>query len=90
MVAAGYENDVALTLPDSQCGGAFSAGVELTYRLGDSEPRRSVARAQDRYGAITAAMDRDCARQRLRTAAKLEVGRPPSSRRLTGQCCRCP
>lgn len=76
-VTAGYERDLGMELPPARCGEPFSAQVRLTYRLGDGDVVESGGTADDRYGAITRFMDRDCARRTLEEAALLEVG-PPS------------
>ncbi|WP_375003651.1 hypothetical protein [Aeromicrobium sp. CTD01-1L150] len=80
-VSAGYERDLEFELPPSRCGAEpnandhLRADVELTYRFGD-QGRTSRGTAVDRYGAVTRAMDGDCARHTLKEAADLTVGAP--------------
>jgi hypothetical protein len=75
-IAAGTEADLEYDMPKGKCGKGFTPTVRLTYRIGDSGPRISAAKANDRYGNISHAMDRDCAESTLNEAAKLEVGVP--------------
>ena len=75
-IAADTEADLEYDMPKAACGSGFTPTVRLTYRLGDSGTRVSTTRADDRYGNISHAMDRDCADTTLHDAAKLEVGTP--------------
>jgi hypothetical protein len=73
-VPAGTEADLEYDMPPAKCGTGFTPTVRLTYRIGDGKRVESDARADDRYGNISHAMDRDCAESSLNEAAKLEVG----------------
>ncbi len=75
-IAAGTEADLEYDMPTGRCGTGFTPTVQLTYRIGDSGPRVSTAKANDLYGNISHAMDRDCADSAFHEAAKLEVGDP--------------
>lgn len=75
-VPAGTEADLEYDMPPAKCGAGFTPTVRLTYRIGDGKRVESDARADDRYGNISHAMDRDCAESSLKEAAKLEVGDP--------------
>ena len=75
-IAAGTEADLEYDMPKGKCGEGFTPTVRLTYRVGDSGPRVSTTKADDRYGNISHAMDRDCADSTLHEAATLEVGDP--------------
>ncbi|MDR7086892.1 hypothetical protein J2X11_001731 [Aeromicrobium panaciterrae] len=75
-IAAGTEADLEYDMPKGRCGTGFTPTVRLTYRIGDSGPRISSVRADDRYGNISLALDRDCAENALKEAAKLTVGDP--------------
>lgn len=72
----GQEADLEFTMPPGRCGDSVDASVRLTYRIGDSDERESVGKADDRYHAIGLMLDRDCAKHTLAEAAKLEVGTP--------------
>jgi len=74
-IAAGTEADLEYDMPKGKCGKGFTPTVRLTYRIGDSE-RISTSKANDRYGNVSHAMDRDCAESTLNEAATLEVGDP--------------
>lgn len=75
-IAAGTEADLEYDMPKGRCGTGFTPTVRLTYRMGDSGARISTIRADDRYGNISLALDRDCAENALKEAAKLTVGDP--------------
>ncbi|WP_332644669.1 hypothetical protein [Aeromicrobium sp.] len=75
-VPAGTEADLEYDMPSAKCGTGFTPTVRLTYRMGNGKRVESDARADDRYGSISHAMDRDCAESTLNEAAKLEVGDP--------------
>lgn len=75
-VPAGTEADLEYDMPSAKCGTGFTPTVRITYRIGDGKRVESDARADDRYGNISHAMDRDCAESALNEAAKLEVGDP--------------
>lgn len=75
-VAAGYEADVVLPLPEGRCGPSTRFRVSLEYRVGNGDPVRSSLDVEDRYGAVTRVLDADCARATLLAAARLTVGRP--------------
>lgn len=78
-IAAGTEADLEYDMPPGICGTGFNPTVRLIYRIGDSGPRISSAKANDRYGNISHAIDRDCAESALKEAAKLTVGDPTVS-----------
>lgn len=75
-IGAGTETDLEFDMPQGTCGRGFTASVRLIYHIGDSKPRESMAKAEDRYGNISLSLDRDCAEKTLKEAAKLEVGEP--------------
>lgn len=75
-VAAGSEADLEYDMPSARCGTGFTPTVRLTYRIGDGKRVESDTRADDRYGNISHAMDRDCAESTFKEAANLEVGAP--------------
>ncbi|MDP3894985.1 hypothetical protein [Nocardioides sp.] len=68
------EADLEFELPRAGCGTGSDAEVRLTYRLDDGPELQSTTTATDRYGAVALFMDRDCAEERLRAAATLELG----------------
>lgn len=75
------EADLEFELPRSGCGTGSDAEVRLTYRIDDGPELQSTTTATDRYGAVALFMDRDCAEERLREAATLELG----AVRITGE-----
>lgn len=75
-IPAGTEADLEYDMPKAACGEGFTPILRLTYRLGDGELQESDARADDRYGNISHAMDRDCAESTFAEAADLETGTP--------------
>lgn len=75
-IQAGTEADLEYDMPKGRCGKGFTPTVRLTYRVGDGDRQESDARADDLYGNISHAMDRDCAESTLMEAAELEVGDP--------------
>lgn len=75
-IPAGTEADLEYDMPKGKCGSGFTPTVRLTYRVGDGDRQESNAKADDRYGNISHALDRDCADSTLNEAAKLEVGDP--------------
>lgn len=75
-IPAGTEADLEYDMPKAGCGSGFTPTVRLTYRVGDGKRVESDAKANDRYGNISHAMDRDCAETTLQEAATLEVGDP--------------
>lgn len=75
-IPAGTEADIEYEMPKGQCGAGFTPTARLTYRVGGGRLQESDARADDRYGNISHAMDRDCAESTLKDAADLEVGDP--------------
>ncbi len=75
-IPAGTEADLEYQMPAGRCGTGFTPTVRLDYRLGDSGLRESSVKANDHYGTISLALDRDCAKGALTEAAKLEVGEP--------------
>ena len=75
-ITTGTEADLEYDMPKGRCGTGFTPSVRLTYRFGDSGPRVSTVRADDLYGNISLALDRDCAESALTEAAKITVGDP--------------
>ncbi|GAA3532947.1 hypothetical protein GCM10022234_32290 [Aeromicrobium panaciterrae] len=75
-IPPGTEADLEYDMPKAGCGTGFTPTVRLTYRVGDGERQESDAQADDRYGNISHAMDRDCAETTLEEAAHVEVGDP--------------
>ena len=75
-MASGQETDLEFTMPAGRCGDSVDASVRLTYRIGDSDERESVGKADDPYQAIGRMLDRDCARNTLAEAVKLTIGTP--------------
>ncbi|MEO6606734.1 MAG: hypothetical protein ABIN55_14110 [Aeromicrobium sp.] len=75
-IAAGTEADLEYDMPKGGCGTGFTPSVRLTYSVGDGGTRISTVRADDRYGNISLALDRDCAEGALTEAAKIKVGEP--------------
>ncbi len=75
-IAAGTEADLEYDMPKGRCGTGFTPTVRLTYRIGDSGPRISTSKANDLYGNISHALDRDCAESALTEAATVQVGDP--------------
>ena len=75
-IAAGTEADLEYDMPEGKCGAGFTPTVRLTYRIGDSGHRISTTKADDRYGNISLALDRDCAESALAEAVDLDVGDP--------------
>lgn len=75
-IAAGTEADLEYDMPQGRCGDGFTPTVRLTYRLDDGGLRESSARADDRYGTVSLALDRDCAQNTLTEAARIAVGKP--------------
>jgi hypothetical protein len=72
----GEETDLEFTMPPGRCGNKVDASVRLMYRIGGSDERESVGKADDPYEAIGLMLDRDCARNTLAEAADLKVGTP--------------
>lgn len=68
------ETDLTFDVPRGRCGKGGDVRVTLTYTLGDEGPRTSRTTARDRYGAVAAMLDRDCARRVLSQAARLSLG----------------
>ena len=75
-IDAGTEADLEYDMPKGGCGAGFTPSVKLTYRIGDSGLRESTARADDLYGNISLALDRDCAEGAMTEAATLKVSDP--------------
>lgn len=73
-IAAGTEADLEYDMPKGGCGTGFTPSVRLTYSVGDGGQRISTVRADDRYGNISLALDRDCAEGTLAEAAEIKVG----------------
>lgn len=75
-IPAGTEADLEYDMPMARCGTKFTPQVRLTYRVDGGKRQQSDARALDRYGNISHAMDRDCAESTLADAADLHAGDP--------------
>ncbi|MEH3033454.1 MAG: hypothetical protein PGN07_05285 [Aeromicrobium erythreum] len=61
-------------MPRGRCGAAATVDLTLTYSVGDGPLRTSRTRSPDRYEALTAMLDRDCAERVLSEAARLTLG----------------
>lgn len=72
-IGAGYEADLEFEMPRGRCGEGIDAQVTIDYSIGDRR-LRSTVRPDDRYGAATLFLDRDCAEQTLADAADLAMG----------------
>lgn len=75
-IGSTYEADLEFDFPRGRCGTDIDATVQLTYRIGDGELRRSTTKAADPYGSAALFADRDCAESTLAKAADIEVGDP--------------
>ncbi len=68
------ETDLTFDVPLGRCGDGGDITVSLTYTIGDGDPRTSRTTTRDRYGAVAAMLDRDCAQRVLAQAARLSLG----------------
>lgn len=77
-IGAGYDTDLEFALPTARCGDALEGDVRLTYVLdgGDGDQSISTGSAEDAYGTVTLAADRDCASSILTEAADVQIGTP--------------